>query len=60
MDLRLGDIALDVVDSAVTRTNVSLLLLGAVGGLLAYKLGKRTGDWIYHRHIHHRRKNWSQ
>ncbi len=60
MDLRLGDIALDVVESAVTRTNASLLILGAVGGLIAYRLGRRTGNWIYDRHIHHRRKHWSQ
>ena len=60
MECNLSDLALDVVERTATRGNASLLILGAVGGLIAYKLGKRTGNWIYERHIHHRRKNWSQ
>jgi len=60
MEYKLSELAADVVERTVTRGNASLLILGAVGGLVAYKLGKRTGNWIYERHIHHRRKNWSQ
>ena len=60
MDLRLTDMVMDMVDNTVTRGNASLLILGAVGGFIAYRLGKRTGNWIYDRHIHHRRKHWLQ
>ena len=60
MEPKVTDLVMDVVESTATRGNLTLVALGAVGGFLAYRLGKKTGNWIYDRHIQHRRKNWSQ
>ncbi len=48
----------NALDSIFTKNNAAVLVLGVVGGLIIYQMGKRTGNYIYEEHIEPRRKYW--